>query len=249
MTRRDTIIIAVLVNVGIIIVLFTSALKNSKDAPELANEVYPPSQIEIPAKKEMAAASGDEVDHMLKQYAQNSQSAASALAPAAQTEAKPNFAADLNAIAFGDAENLAQPAAPSPAKQQEAVAAADIPKAPEAVKSEFIEVRVKKGDVLEKIARANHTSVEEIMRVNRLASSRLRIGQVLKVPNKGNSPAQPASLKTPNQNPEYYVVKNGDSPWKIAHKNHVKLEDLLKLNNMDEEKARRLKAGDKIRIR
>jgi LysM repeat protein len=48
---------------------------------------------------------------------------------------------------------------------------------------------------------------------------------------------------------EFYIVQSGDSPWKIAKKCNIKVEDLLRLNNLDEEKARNLKIGQKLRIR
>jgi LysM repeat protein len=47
----------------------------------------------------------------------------------------------------------------------------------------------------------------------------------------------------------YYTMKTGDSPWKVAKQNNMNLDDLLRLNNLDEEKARSLKVGDKIRIK
>jgi len=48
---------------------------------------------------------------------------------------------------------------------------------------------------------------------------------------------------------EYYVVKSGDNPWTIARKFHINFADLLKLNDLDEDKAKNLKIGQKIRIR
>ncbi|ETR79672.1 Membrane-bound lytic murein transglycosylase D precursor [Chlamydia pneumoniae B21] len=47
----------------------------------------------------------------------------------------------------------------------------------------------------------------------------------------------------------YYIVQEGDSPWTIALRNHIRLDDLLKMNDLDEYKARRLKPGDQLRIR
>ncbi len=43
-------------------------------------------------------------------------------------------------------------------------------------------------------------------------------------------------------------MKKGDSPWTIAVKNQMKVEDLLKLNNLNEAQAKRLKPGDQLRI-
>ncbi len=110
----------------------------------------------------------------------------------------------------------------------------------------FKEVKVKKGDVLERIARQNHVSVSELMKVNKLTSTRLKIGQVLRIPSSTASKTVSNSVTTAGA--QYYTVKAGDNPWTIAVKHHMKVEELLKLNNMDEQKARRLKAGDKIRI-
>lgn len=47
----------------------------------------------------------------------------------------------------------------------------------------------------------------------------------------------------------YHVVKSGDNPWKIAKQYGVKYDDILRLNNLNEEKARNLKIGDKIRVK
>ena len=116
--------------------------------------------------------------------------------------------------------------------------------------------------MLEKIARYHHTTVAEIMKANKLTSSNLRIGQVLKIPNKAihKAEASPIAYTHPalaaavnsvvsDTGTKYYVVKKGDNPWTIAVKNHLKVEDLLKLNNMNEDQARRLKPGDQLRIK
>jgi len=108
----------------------------------------------------------------------------------------------------------------------------------------YAEVAIKKGDMLEKIARQYHTTVNEIMRLNGLQTSHLRIGQVLKIPSTNN-----ALNPSPVLEIAYYIVKEGDNPSTIAKKNHIKLENLLKLNEMSEEKARKLQPGDKLRIR
>lgn len=48
---------------------------------------------------------------------------------------------------------------------------------------------------------------------------------------------------------EWYTIKKGDSPWKVANAHKISTEQILSLNHMSEEKARNLKPGDKIRIR
>jgi LysM repeat protein len=133
--------------------------------------------------------------------------------------------------------------------------------------SHYVEVSVKRGDSLERIAKGNGTTIEELKKANNLKNDKLLIGQVLKVPLKNTSgdkvkkaasvttktaasPTKtvPTPLKAEGES-EYHVVKVGDNPWKIAKQYHVKVDDLLKLNGMNEEKARNMKVGDKIRVR
>lgn len=111
----------------------------------------------------------------------------------------------------------------------------------------FVTVVVKKGDFLERIARANRTTVATLMQINDLSTTQLKIGQVIKVPVVDE---QEVKSQTKSVNPDdYYVVKEGDSPWAIAMRNGIRLEDLLQLNGLDEQKARRLRPGDRLRIR
>ena len=114
----------------------------------------------------------------------------------------------------------------------------------------MVEVTVKRGDALEKIARANGTTVYDIMKANKLKSDKLKIGQVLKVPVGTPKKAAPEKeVAVADKSIEYYTVKSGDNPWKIAKQFQIKLDDLLKLNNLNEEKARKLKEGDTIRVK
>lgn len=48
---------------------------------------------------------------------------------------------------------------------------------------------------------------------------------------------------------DWYTIKPGDNPWKIAKSEKIDYEDILKLNQMTETKAKNLKPGDRIRIR
>ena len=116
----------------------------------------------------------------------------------------------------------------------------------------LLEVIVKQGDVLEKIARRHHTTVEEIMYINKMKDTRLRIGQILFIRENTKKRTSISNMNpTPKKKIEekYYTVKNGDSPWTIAIKNHIKVADLLRLNSLNEAKAKRIKPGDKLRIR
>lgn len=118
--------------------------------------------------------------------------------------------------------------------------------------SHTIEVIVRGGDVLEKIAKRHHTTVEEIMFLNKMKSTKLRIGQTLFVKENTRKKLQVAkAISTPMKEIEqkYYTVKTGDSPWTIAIKNHIKVSELLELNDLNEARAKKIKPGDRLRIR
>ncbi|HRW58326.1 MAG TPA: LysM peptidoglycan-binding domain-containing protein [Chlamydiales bacterium] len=109
---------------------------------------------------------------------------------------------------------------------------------------------VKKGDSLDLIAKRNKTTVEKIMQLNQLSTSLLQINQKLKLPEPAEIVAvKETAVQKPQQEEKYYTVKCGDNPWTIAMKHHLRVEELLKLNNLDQKKARRIKPGDKLRIR
>lgn len=129
------------------------------------------------------------------------------------------------------------------------------------ISDNIIEIIVKKGDSLDRIAKANATTVQSIRTLNGLKNDHLKIGQVLNVDvgsakkivdQRSNQPASIQNAKNQGSStkvePVYYTIKSGDSPWKVAKQFHVNMDDLLKLNQLDEEKARNLKIGDKIRV-
>ena len=222
MNRRDTIIIAVLLNAGLLIVLFATSLKSDK-----TEEAAPPVSVLSSNQPEMqpmtppviaANPAPDQVDQVIQQF----------VTPQVTGASEPNFLADLQAIGGEQ----------SPAPVMETV--------PAAAEASLREVKVKKGDVLERIARQNHVSVNDLMKANGLSSSRLKIGQTLKIPAKGASRSVASAT---DEGAKYYTIKTGDNPWTIAVKHHMKVDELLKLNGMNEDKARRLKPGDRLRVK
>ncbi len=244
MNRRDVIIIAVLVNAGLLVVLFASALKSSKDQPQIAVQTEPRTNTSSFMHNDVPSPRGDEVDQVLSQFAVvNSppQSLATPLLePAPQSPQQP--LTDLQPLPNFSHEipNLSTSTSTFSSSASE-----------EKNDSSFKEVKVKKGDALEKIARTHNTTVQDIMRMNHLSSTQLKIGQVLKIPSKNGKvmPTESTVVSVSPSETKYYVVKNGDNPWTIAVKNHMKVDELLKLNGLDEEKARKLKPGDQLRIR
>ncbi|MDY6853232.1 MAG: LysM peptidoglycan-binding domain-containing protein [Thermodesulfobacteriota bacterium] len=91
-------------------------------------------------------------------------------------------------------------------------------------KREVIRHVVRRGDSLWKIANQFGTTTNAILSMNRLKSTRLKIGQVLLVP-KAASIFSEIKAKT-------YEVMEGDSAYSIAQKHHMALSDFLKLNHL-----------------
>jgi membrane-bound lytic murein transglycosylase D len=89
---------------------------------------------------------------------------------------------------------------------------------------------VRRGDSLWNIAKRYGTTVAEIQRLNRIGSTTLSIGQVLKI----SSPSTPAkSPETPSTQTLRYRVRSGDNPFTIAKRYNMSVERLLSLNNLD----------------
>ena len=123
---------------------------------------------------------------------------------------------------------------------------------------ERIVYRVKKGDVLGKIAGRYRVSVAQIKRWNNLKSNNIRIGQRLIIYRGGkapsSTPAKSGSVKktevktTSSSNGNYvtYTVKSGDSFYLIA-KNYpgTSAQDIMNFNGIGSSK---LRPGMKIRI-
>lgn len=80
--------------------------------------------------------------------------------------------------------------------------------------------QVKSGDTLDKISKANNTTVQHLKSQNHLTSNLIFPGQVLKF----------NTLNNRTDKTEKYVVKLGDSLSKIANKYNVSVSALLKLN-------------------
>lgn len=258
MTRKDTIIIAVLVNTGLLAMLFAMAILTDDEklgdpadlaAPTLAQA---PSQrqsqpIEIAQNDPEAAipysssnSPVDEVDSVINEYVSQG--------IAYQGAGQLSSSTDADEQDDNEKPELSQSSSSTSSDEQQ-----------------YVEVTVKRGDALEKIAKANGTTVAAIKKASNLKTERLNIGQVLKVPvgsgkkttTSTASTTKPAQTNTPASNkpvaestePVYYTIKSGDNPWNLSKQFGVKYEDLLKLNGLNEDKARNLKVGDKIRIK
>ncbi len=208
MTRKDTILVAVVVNAGLLAVLFGAAIIHDPEE----GSVEPTTQIafvEAPAEK----------------------------IPSSPVMLDPPTSAPVES-------NWEIP--PSPEKKEVA------PLPPTFVENgepAWITIRVKKGDVLEKIAKTHGVSVSAIKKCNQLSSEKLSIGQTLKVPVVKKVETPPVLVAEEEKGAVYYTLKSGDSPWKIAKQHQMTVEELLRLNHIDEEKAKSLQIGDRVRVK
>ncbi len=89
-----------------------------------------------------------------------------------------------------------------------------------------ITYRVHRGDSLWNIARKFGTTTKHIMAVNNLSSTRLNIGQRLRISNGKQLVADKEGAAT-------YQVRSGDSPFTIAKKYKMSVDRLLVINDLN----------------
>lgn len=98
-----------------------------------------------------------------------------------------------------------------------------IPKQEPELPENYTIYTVKKGDSLYSIAENFNTTVSEIVTLNKLNSTTLSIGENLLIPTGG---IQIMDIVD-------YVVKPGDTLWKIASNCNVPVDDIVKFNNLE----------------
>jgi membrane-bound lytic murein transglycosylase D len=113
--------------------------------------------------------------------------------------------------------------------------------------------RVKRGESLGSIAKKYHVSVTQLKASNNLRKNTIRQGQMLIIPSKRND-APPKSddkkekdkeTRPSQSHEEIYIVKSGDSLWKIARKYRgVTEEDLKRWNQCGDQ----IKPGQRLKI-
>lgn len=231
MDRKKIILIAAMVNACLLIILFIGALSNQETVQETGLPVF--TQSNTPLFSDTADLALQREITLLDTIESQAVPIATAEPAVTQEKEQPPL-------------HKLPPIAPEPVAK---VVAPSIETTP----SLFLEVTVKKGDNLEKIAKMHHTTSDAIVKLNHLPGSFLKVGQVLKIPKKGEENKLAAVAvpveKVNSSSQEYYTVKVGDNPWSIAMKHHMKVEELLKLNGLSEENARKLKPGNRLRIR
>ena len=95
---------------------------------------------------------------------------------------------------------------------------------------------VQKGDSLYQIAKKYNTTVDELKKINNLASNTLSIGQILTLPSSNEE--QPKGYT-------YYTVQKGDSLYQIAKRYNTTTDTLKNLNNLT---SNTLSIGQKLKV-
>ena len=111
--------------------------------------------------------------------------------------------------------------------------------------------KVKSGDYLGKIAAKYGVTVSKLKSWNHLRNDNLRVGQTLYIYRNGSGPVSSSTSKSSSSNNKataasgVYVVKSGDSLYKIAQKfPGVSAEDIMRYNGITSD----IKPGMKINI-
>lgn len=112
--------------------------------------------------------------------------------------------------------------------------------------------RVRRGDTLGHIARRHRTTVGTLRRMNRLGRrSMIRIGQRLKVPERGGYAKHRVAAKSSSKNADpdatYHTVRRGENLSLIARKYGVSVQKLKQLNRLN--KRALLKVGQRLKLR
>ncbi len=113
--------------------------------------------------------------------------------------------------------------------------------------SAYVIHRVRRGDSLSVIARRYRTSMRKIMAMNNLRRANyLKVGWRLKIPTRGVSyAAEPAGRTMAGKRPESYVVRKGDSLWKLAKRFGTTTKAIQTLNHLPNS---RLKIGQVLKM-
>ena len=93
---------------------------------------------------------------------------------------------------------------------------------------------VKEGDSLYSIAQKYNTTVDELRKLNGLTSNIINVGQILKLPEKENIVDY-----------DLYIVKKGDTLYKIANTYNISVNELKKINNLTSDT---LSIGDQLLV-
>ena len=112
---------------------------------------------------------------------------------------------------------------------------------------DFVKYTVKSGDSVHAIARRFSTSVDAITDLNALSNPRLiKPKQTLVIPVRKGTGAEIAALGSKHDGRRTYVVRGGDTVWRIARAFNVPVNDILKWNGLGKNGS--IRPGDKLYV-
>lgn len=253
MTRRDTIISAALINAGLLVVLFVCALgiddgsQANAQTVEMSPAVHTsaPSQVLIEVSSVEKSSNSQEI--VLDQPATPLQEA-SVSRPTPQViqiEVQKGDRVDKIASRYGmDVEQLLQLNNLQTTQlvvgqklnvvSSNRLASSEVP-------SDSSRTVLKDSS---KLASENLKPVKETVK-KEIKKEPVKVVAAQAPVTKPTSKTAPSTDETV----QYHYVQRGESPWVIARKYGISVEKLLKLNNLDEATARRLREGDRLRVR
>ncbi len=113
----------------------------------------------------------------------------------------------------------------------------------------LVSYKVKPGDNLSEIARRSNTTVAAIRKASGIKGDTIYAGSTIKVPFTPNSYKMAQASKAGKAGKAgSHTVKAGESLSKIAARNGVTTQELLKANNMTMKQASRIRPGQKLVI-
>ncbi|MEI0611343.1 LysM peptidoglycan-binding domain-containing protein [Brachyspira pilosicoli] len=126
----------------------------------------------------------------------------------------------------------------------------------------YTEYKVKNGDTLYGIAFSHGMSANEFLKLNKIDDPNkynLKVGETLKIKNNNDSNIERVENKDveeikeninteKNNNYIDYKVKNGDTLYGIAFENDMSVNEFLKINNILDPIAYKLKVGETLKI-
>lgn len=105
---------------------------------------------------------------------------------------------------------------------------------------------VKKGDTMYSLARKNNCSVDDVKRLNNLSNNDLKIGQKLIFTNMTNNSDKKAVVIEPDENMIYYIVRKGETLYRISKNNGCSVDELKSWNGLSDNK---ISVGQKLIIK
>lgn len=93
---------------------------------------------------------------------------------------------------------------------------------------------VKNGDNLWEISKKFNVSIDDIKKVNNLKNKKIKVGMKLEIPeNTSKKLNNKNQAKNQAMTTKYHTVKKGDNLFRIANKYKISVDELKRLNNMN----------------